>query len=240
MSDNVTLSEMTDRTVTSPHALPSSLVDEAGDRARAYVRAARAENTRRAYAADWRSFTAWAASAGLTPLPASPETLGLYLAAEAARLRPGTLARHLVTITAAHRAAGHQLNTRASAIRETLTGIKRTHGTSQTGKAPASVADLKAMIEAQPDTLTGLRNRALLLLGFAGALRRSELVSLDVSDLDFTSDGLVVNPPSVENRSRWARPTDRRAFWTPLQDVSGTVLTIVPGGCWHHIRRDFP
>ena len=173
-------------------AVPSPLVDEAGDRARAYVRAARAENTRRAYAADWRNFTAWASSAGLTPLPASPETVGLYLAAEAGRLRPGTLARHLVAITAAHRAAGHQLDTRASAIRETLTGIKRTHGTSQSGKAPAVVADLKAMIDAQPDTLAGLRNRALLLLGFAGALRRSELVSLDVEDLELTSEGLVV------------------------------------------------
>src|SRR5580704_17550520 len=101
------------------------------------------------------------ARAGLVPLPASPETVGLYLATEAGRLRPGTLARHLVAIAAAHRAAGHQLDTRASAIRETLTGIKRAHGTSQNGKAPALVADLKAMIEAQPNTLAGLRNRAL-------------------------------------------------------------------------------
>jgi len=73
-------------------------------------------------------------------------------------LRPDTLARHLVAITAAHRAAGHQLDTRAAAIRETLTGIKRTHGTSQLAKAPAVIADLKAMIEGQPDTLAGLRN----------------------------------------------------------------------------------
>jgi integrase len=111
---------------------------------------------------------------------------------EAGRLRPGTLARHLVAITAAHSAAGHKLDTRDPAIRETITGIKRTHGTRQLAKAPAVVADLKAMIEAQPDTLAGLRNRALLRLGFAGALRRSELASLDVSDLDFTPDGLVV------------------------------------------------
>jgi site-specific recombinase XerD len=183
---------MTSLPVSVPDALPSSLLEGAGDRARAYVRAARAANTRRAYAADWRNFTAWASTAGLTPLPASPDTIGLYLAAEAGRLRAGTLAHHLVAITAAHRAVGHQLDTRAPAIRDTLTGIKRTHGTHQLAKAPAVVADLKAMIDAQPDTLAGLRNRALLLLGFAGALRRSELVSLDVEDLDFTSDGLVV------------------------------------------------
>ena len=90
--------------------------------------------------------------------------MGLYLAAEAARLRPGTLARHLVADTAAHRAAG-QLDTRAAPIRETLAGIKRTHGTNQNGKAPAAIADLPAMIAAQPDTLAGQRNRACCCWG---------------------------------------------------------------------------
>ena len=85
-----------------------------------------------------------------------------------------------MAITAAHRAAGYQFDTRAPQIRETLTGIKRTHGTHQAAKAPAVVADFKAMIEAQRGTLAGLRDCALLLLGFAGALRRSELSSLDV------------------------------------------------------------
>ena len=164
-SDNRTLSDMTVPTLTSAIVKVPALVEQTGDRARAYMRASRAENTRRAYAADWRNFTTWASSAGLLPLPAAPETVGLYLAAEAARLRPGTLARHLVAITAAHRAAGHQLDTRAAPIRETLSGIKRTHGTNQNGKAPAVIADLRAMIAAQPDTLAGLRNRALLLLG---------------------------------------------------------------------------
>ena len=191
-SDNITLSEMTNTIPNPPVTGLPTVTDHAGDRARAYVRASRAENTRRAYAADWRNFTAWAATASLTPLPATPETVGLYLAAEAARLRPGTLARHLVAITAAHRAAGYQFDTRAPQIRETLTGIKRTHGTHQATKAPAVVADLKAMIEAQPGTLAGLRDCALLLLGFAGALRRSELSSLNVEDLEFTSEGLVV------------------------------------------------
>ena len=77
-------------------------------------------------------------------------------------------------------AAGYQFDTRAPQIRETLTGIKRTHGTHQAANAPAVVADFKAMIEAQRGTLAGLRDCALLLLGFAGALRRSELSSLDV------------------------------------------------------------
>ena len=202
---------MTEPTLTSSIANVPALVEQAGDRARAYMRASRAENTRRAYAADWRNFTTWASSAGLQPLPAAPETVGLYLAAEAARLRPGTLARHLVAITAAHRAAGHPLDTRAAPIRETLAGIKRTHGTNQNGKAPAVIADLRAMISAQPDTLAGLRNRALLLLGFAGALRRSELVGLDVEDLDFTSAGLVV----TLRRSKTDQDGDGRKLGVP-------------------------
>jgi site-specific recombinase XerD len=192
MSDNITLSDMTDTSLTSVTSTDLALVEQAGDRARVYLRASRAENTRRAYAADWRNFTVWASSAGLVSLPATPETVGLYMAAEASHLRPGTLARHLVAITAAHRAAGHQLDTRAAPIRETLTGIKRTHGTRQSSKAPAVVADLKAMLKSQLDTLAGLRNRALLLLGFAGAFRRSELVRLDVEDLEFAPAGLVV------------------------------------------------
>ena len=95
---------MTEPALTSSISNVPALLQHAGDRA--YMRASRAENTRRAYAADWRNFTTWASSAGLLPLPAAPETVGLYLAAEAARLRPGTLARHLMAITAAHGAAG--------------------------------------------------------------------------------------------------------------------------------------
>ena len=231
-------------TLPSPPSTTLAVADHAGERARAYVRASRAENTRRAYAADWRNFTAWAASAGLTSLPAAPETVGLYLAAEATRLRPGTLSRHLVAITAAHRAAGHALDTRAPAIRETLTGIKRTHGTTQNGKAPAVVADLKAMIQVQPDTLAGLRNRALLLLGFAGTLRRSELVSLDVADLAFTSDGLVVTVPhsktDQEGQGRQIGVPFGRCFKTcPVRTLDAWLNAsgITPGAIFSEITR---
>lgn len=160
--------------------------------ARDYVRAAKSKNTRRAYRADWRDFEAWAASTGVAALPASPGTVGLYLAARAASLRPASLARRLVAIVAAHRLAGHMLDTRAPAIRETMAGIRRTHGTAQSGKAPILTADVRRMVAAQSDTLLGRRNRALLLLGFAGAFRRSELVGLDLGDLTFTAEGMIV------------------------------------------------
>jgi Site-specific recombinase XerD len=108
--------------------LPPALAGVA-DTAREYMLRSRAGNTRRAYGSDWRDFAAWCADAGLEALPARPETIGLYLAARASTHRPATLDRRLIAITAAHRAAGHGLNTRHAAIRETLAGIKRTHGT---------------------------------------------------------------------------------------------------------------
>jgi integrase len=172
-------------------ALPATLADLAS-KARAYMRSAKSDNTQRAYRSDWQAFAEWCDAAALPPLPASPETVGLYLAAMADTLKPATLGRRLVAIQAAHRAKGLSLDTRHAAIRETLAGIKRTHGTAQQGKAPTMTADIRAMIAAQPGTLLGTRNRALLLLGFAGAFRRSELVALDIADLSFGRDGLTV------------------------------------------------
>ena len=174
-----------------PLQLPANLIGVASQ-ARDYMRAAKSPSTRRAYRADWQAFAAWCRDQGLCALPAAPATVALYLAAQAPVLRPATLGRRLVAISAAHRAAGHALDTRHAAIRETLAGIKRTYGTAQRGKAPAVTADIKAMVAAQPGNLLGLRNRAILLLGFAGAFRRSELAALELADLDFTRDGLVV------------------------------------------------
>ena len=171
--------------------LPVAL-EAVAERARDYIREAKAANTRRAYASDWQAFAGWCAATGLEALPAAPETVGLYLAAQAETLRPGTLGRRLVAIAAAHRAAGQQLDTRHRAIRETLAGIKRQHGTAQQGKAPAVIAEIRRMVEAQPEGIAGTRNRAILLLGFAGAFRRSEIARLDLEDLAFTAEGLIV------------------------------------------------
>lgn len=172
-------------------ALPAelgALVEKAG----AYADQARARNTVRAYAADWHCFAGWCAGRRLEALPALPATVGVYLADLAQRAKVSTLGRRLVAITAAHRRAGHDLDTRHPAIRDTLKGIRRAHGSAQAGKAPALVADLKKMLEALGDGPKAIRDRALLLVGFAGAFRRSELVGLDLADLDFARDGLKV------------------------------------------------
>lgn len=186
-------------------------ITEAAQAAKEYVRGAKSENTRRAYRADMWDFEFWARQNGVAALPAAPEIVGLYLAARATSLRPASLARRLVAIVVAHRLAGHTLDTRAPAIRETMAGIRRTHGTAQSGKAPILTADIRRMVSAQPETLIGQRNRALLLLGFAGAFRRTELVGLDLGDLAFTAEGLIV----TLRRSKTDQEGQSRAIGIP-------------------------
>jgi site-specific recombinase XerD len=169
-------------------------LEDLAARARAFMESAKAENSRRAYRSDWQHFECWCRSHGLVCLPASPETTALYLTALAADHKPASLQRKLTSITKAHQAAG--LPTPASmqhaVVSETLKGIRRSLGTAQPGKEPLLTADIKAMLDALDDGLLGCRDRALLLAGFAGGFRRSEIVSLDCEDVSETADGLVV------------------------------------------------
>jgi integrase len=116
----------------------------------------------------------------------------LYLADLASRCKVATLTRRLSAISQAHQMAGHEPPTTGAAVRTVMAGIRRTKGTAPTTKAAALTDDIRAMVAALPVGLLGVRDRALLLVGFAGAFRRSELVSLDRSDLEFTTDGLTV------------------------------------------------
>jgi site-specific recombinase XerD len=163
--------------------------------ARTYARASKAKNTIRAYRADWADFSLWCAGQAAAPLPAAPETIAMYLAALAdAGARVSTVQRRLSAISQAHQAAGHVPSpTSEWLVRATMSGIRRTHGTAPRQKAPLVTRDLRRLLEATPvDTLAGLRDRALLLMGFAGGFRRSELVALDVDDVDESKDGLRV------------------------------------------------
>jgi site-specific recombinase XerD len=163
-----------------------------GEQARAYLDAARSANTHRAYRADWAAFSAWCHAHDLAPLPASPTTLVLYLTDQARTLKASTLQRRLVAIAQTHRAAGHPTPTEDAGVRSVWRGIRRTIGTAQIGKAALLTDDLRQIVEALPDTPAGQRDRALLLLGFAGAFRRSELVALDVADVQLVSEGAIV------------------------------------------------
>ncbi|MGA8690079.1 MAG: site-specific integrase, partial [Methyloceanibacter sp.] len=130
----------------------------------------------------------------LEPLPASVSTVAAYLAGLAkAGLKASTITRRCAGIRYMHRMAGHKPPTNSEAIKAVLSGIKRSIGTAVTRKAPATAEAIRAMLEEMPSDLGGLRDRALLLLGFAGALRRSELVALDVADLEEGPEGMHVH-----------------------------------------------
>jgi integrase len=121
--------------------------------------------------------------------------VALYLAALAATHKPATLARRLTSINKAHQAAGLDAPGRMgkAAVGETLKGIRRTLGVAQSGKRPLLTADIRKMIAGLPGGLVGIRDRALLLAGFAGGFRRAELAALDAADISETDDGLLVN-----------------------------------------------
>lgn len=157
-------------------------------RSRAY-----APKTLHAYRRDWEHFAAYCADRGARALPADPLVVRTYLTVCARRLKVATLHRRIAAIAFHHRQAGHELDTNDAAFRETWRGIRRTKTVAQSRKAAAVTAEIKAMLAHLPnDTLAGLRDRALLLVGFAGAFRRSELVGLDLMDVRFEPGGLRI------------------------------------------------
>ncbi len=162
------------------------------EKALEFSRQSKAENTLRGYRADWAGFCAWCQGNNLCPLPASPEAVAAYIAESASDHKVGTLQRRLNAIAEAHKAMGLESPTTAGIVRNTLKGIKRTMGTAPTQKAPTLIADIRSMVGAVDAGLIGLRDSALILLGFAGAFRRAEMAGLDLSDLAFTRDGLTV------------------------------------------------
>ncbi|MDP9226598.1 MAG: site-specific integrase [Actinomycetota bacterium] len=151
-----------------------------------YVAAATADNTRRAYQNDLRMFLAWGGV-----LPSSPEAVAAYLVAHATTLSPVTLSRRLVAIGRAHTTLGHLNPCRTELVKTTLRGIWRVHGRPQRQVQPAIREDVLAMLPHMIGT-RGVRDRALILIGFAGAFRRSELVSLEHDDIAFVKEGLTI------------------------------------------------
>jgi integrase len=170
----------------------ADIVPPSLDQAREFIRASKAESTLRGYRADWRDFCAWCKGRCMCPLPTLPDTVAAYIAECASRLKVGSIQRRLNAIAEAHKAAGEESPTASAMVRNTLKGIRRTLGTAAVQKAPALTDDIRAMVAATDDGLIGLRDRALILLGFAGAFRRAEVVGLDVADLDFGREGLTV------------------------------------------------
>ena len=156
-----------------------------GRKARDYARNARSENTQRAYDADWRQFSSWLRRQGFDALPPNPQTVGLYLAAcvDGGRgkepISVATLERRLSGICWRYRQLGEPLDTSDRHISTVLAGIRRVHARPPVQKEAIFADELRAMLATLDNDLRGLRDKAILAIGFAGGLRRSEIVGLD-------------------------------------------------------------
>ena len=172
-----------------------AILHEKIERAAAYAKAARAGATRRAYDSDWAIFTAWCAQQGLASLPATPDVVAVFASDQAsAGLNPSTINRRVAAIGHHHRAGGYPAPTAmptAGRLAEVLAGIRAEHGSAKRQKRPADAAALRNMLAAiEGEGLRALRDRAILAIGMAAALRRSEIVALQVEHIGIVPEGL--------------------------------------------------
>jgi len=160
------------------------------------LQGSKANNTLRAYKSDFRDFGAFCAKHGFKSMPTEPKVVSLYLTHLSANSKISTLRRRLVSIGVVHRIKGHYLDTKHPAIVENLMGIKRKKGSIQTGKKPILINHLKQIINVIDDQkiekIKKLRNKTLILIGFSGGFRRTELISIDHEDIDFVQEGVKI------------------------------------------------
>tara|TARA_X000001036_G_scaffold420406_1_gene441230 strand:+ start:40 stop:996 length:957 start_codon:yes stop_codon:yes gene_type:complete len=162
------------------------------------LQSSKASNTIRAYKSDFKDFGLFCAQNGFKSLPSEPKIISLYIThLSSNEIKMSTLKRRLVSIGMIHRLKGYYLDTKHPSIIENLMGIKRRKGSIQKGKKPILINHLKKIInkidEIKNDEIKKLRDRAIILIGFAGGFRRNEIVSLDYDDLDFVDEGLKIN-----------------------------------------------
>lgn len=163
--------------------------------------AQRSRNTRRAYASDWDDFAGWCQEHGFQSLPSAHETVALYISAlDENGKRLSTIRRRLAAIGAVHRSAGYQSPAGSAAVTGALETITRTQQLEPASKAPIFPSELRRIVRNLPDSLLGIRDRSLLLLGYAGELGRAELVGLNLEDLTASGQRLRVRvSPSAES-----------------------------------------
>lgn len=159
-----------------------------------YAANSKAQSTWRAYRADLRDFADWCQTSKLQSLPAMPETVAAYLTYLAPHCKVATIKRRMAAISQQHQVAGHENPTRSPLVRLTWQGIRRHHAPQQTVRRvqPAVTSVIHKMIDGMGDSLIDKRDRALILIGFAGAFRRSELTALQIRDITEGEDGLRV------------------------------------------------
>lgn len=187
--------------------------------AQTFAAASRAARTRCLFDAGWRRFAAWCATSGADPL--APSSVGLFMANRAeSGVKASTIGVDLTAICAGYRRAGLQSPRKLPAIADVYAGIRRTKDAREVGRAPLTVVELRRAVRALPGDARGLRDRALLVFGFAGAFRRSELVAIEVAHLAFVTEGMIVTLPSSK--------TDQDGTADPVAIPFGRVVDTCP------------
>ena len=161
------------------------------------LKSSKANNTLRAYKSDFKDFGAFCAKHGLNSLPTEPKIVSIYLTHLSKNFKISTIRRRLVSISMVHKLKGHYLDTKHPIITENLLGIKRVKGSFQKGKKPILINHLKSIVnvidEQKVEEIKKLRDRSIILVGFGGGFRRTELISIDHEDLEFVPEGLKIN-----------------------------------------------
>tara|TARA_A100001011_G_scaffold259659_1_gene268037 strand:+ start:31 stop:984 length:954 start_codon:yes stop_codon:yes gene_type:complete len=160
------------------------------------LRSSKANNTLRAYNSDFKDFRFFCSKHGLNSLPTEPKIVSLYLTHLSKQSKISTLKRRLVSISMVHKLKGHYLDTKHPIIVENLMGIRRVKGSIQNGKKPLLIRYLKSIInvinEQEKEEIKKLRDKTIILIGFGGGFRRTELMSIDYEDLEFVPEGLKI------------------------------------------------
>ena len=160
------------------------------------LRNSKSKNTLRAYKADYNDFALFCSKNNLQSMPTKPQIMSLYLTHLSKSLKYSTLKRRLASISILHKMKGHYIDTKHPIIIENLMGIKRTIGSHQKGKKPLLINDLKSLIEAihqsKEKDIRKIRDKALVLIGFSGGFRRSELVNIEYEDIEFVLEGVKI------------------------------------------------
>jgi site-specific recombinase XerD len=196
--------------------LSESLVGKVADYARKGLEGA--ANTQRAYTSDLRQFKEWCVETGQTELPASASTLAAYVSNLADTHKWASINRKLAAIRKLHELNNLDLPTKDKAFRAVMEGIKRTNGVRQKQAPAFKMNDLKKILRAMDITThSGLRDKCLILLGFAGAYRRSELVSLNIEDVDFNDDGAIISL-SKSKTNQYGEAEEKAFFYSPEAD----------------------